>query len=312
MNLLRPLATVMLLCVLAAPGLALDLGDKAPKLSIEHWVKGSAIDPTAGGKITVVEFWATWCGPCRTSIPHLTELQKKYKDKVVIVGVSDEKLATVQKYVEKADNMDYVVAVDSSRKSNDAYMKAFKQRGIPHAFIVGAEGKLLWHGHPMRLDEPLAKVVAGTFDIEAAKEESRKQQEMMKKRLAANKAVRDYLALVMSSKNPPEAKSMGATVAKQVAEFPQMGNMLAWELLTNERILEPDFALALQVAKVANEKSGGEDAALLDTYGLALFKNGKIDEAIKVQRKAVKNAGDNKEMRKELEERLEEFEAAKK
>jgi len=66
----------------------------AAALKISDWVKGKPVDLAAGkGKqVYVIEFWATWCGPCRTSIPHLTELQKKFKDKgVTFVGVSDKR-----------------------------------------------------------------------------------------------------------------------------------------------------------------------------------------------------------------------------
>ena len=80
-----------------------DLGDEAKPLQISKWVKGKKVDLAKGKgkKVYVVEFWATWCPPCRTTIPHLTELQKKYKDKgVVFIGVSDEKASVVKKFVE--------------------------------------------------------------------------------------------------------------------------------------------------------------------------------------------------------------------
>ena len=68
-----------------------EIGDKAKPLEIAEWVKGKKdVDVTDGKSVYVVEFWATWCGPCRTTIPHLTELQKEYSDKVVFVGVSKE------------------------------------------------------------------------------------------------------------------------------------------------------------------------------------------------------------------------------
>src|SRR5262245_54681841 len=85
----RVLAAVMVLAVAAvarAEG-PLSVGDPAPKLEVKEFVKGDAVKSFDKGKVYVVEFWATWCGPCRTSIPHLTELQKKHKD-VTFIGVS--------------------------------------------------------------------------------------------------------------------------------------------------------------------------------------------------------------------------------
>ena len=142
---------------------AAELGDPAAALSIKEWVKGKAVDVKDGKNIYVVEFWATWCPPCRASIPHLSQLQKDYKDKgVVVVGVSDEKPDTVKPFVKKmAEKMDYTVAIDDSRKTYKGYMTAYKQNGIPTAFIVGKDGKVAWHGHPMDgLDKAIEKVLA--------------------------------------------------------------------------------------------------------------------------------------------------------
>ena len=125
---------------------AADLGMDAPALKIKDWVQGQPVDLLAGkGKqITVVEFWATWCGPCRASIPHLSDLQARFKNKnVAIVGISDEPLAKVKPFVDKmGDKMQYVVATDDARKTSTAYMEAFGERGIPHAFVVDKQGRI--------------------------------------------------------------------------------------------------------------------------------------------------------------------------
>lgn len=131
----------------------LKVGDAAPALEVTEWVKGEPVKLAdgKGEKVYVVEFWATWCPPCRRSIPHLTELQRKYKDRgVVIVGVTMEDPGEVKPFVEDMGaKMDYTVAVDGEQKAANAYMMAAGVQGIPHAFVIDKEGKIAWHGHPM-------------------------------------------------------------------------------------------------------------------------------------------------------------------
>ncbi|MDV7394027.1 TlpA disulfide reductase family protein, partial [Arthrospira platensis SPKY1] len=103
-----------IICLFAnAQGIAENLGGAAPALNVSEFIKGDVADVTDGG-IYVVEFWATWCPPCRASIPHLTELQKKFKDKgVTFIGISQEDSAEVKPFVESmGDAMQYTVAVD--------------------------------------------------------------------------------------------------------------------------------------------------------------------------------------------------------
>ena len=146
--------------LLAAPSAwALDVGDRAPALSVKKWVVNRPVTARAArGKVLVVEFWATWCPPCRTSIPHLNKLHEKYGDKqVVICGITSESPAKVQEFI-KSTPMKYHVGIDSG-KTGAVYMKGV--RGIPHAFVVDREGKVAWHGHPMGgMDAAIEKLVA--------------------------------------------------------------------------------------------------------------------------------------------------------
>ena len=128
--------------VFAAP---LDPGDPAPALNPAKWLKGAPITGFEKGKVYVVEFWATWCGPCKANIPHLTELAHQYKDKVSITGVSiweshdptdTNYFNKVEKFVEsEGDKMDYTVAVDSPQSDvAKAWMVAAGEKGIPASF----------------------------------------------------------------------------------------------------------------------------------------------------------------------------------
>jgi thiol-disulfide isomerase/thioredoxin len=129
-------------------------GEPAAALAVAHWVKGEPVDISTG--VHVVEFWATWCPPCRTSIPHLTELQEKFKDRDVnVIGISNEELATVESFVKKmGDKMAYTVAIDAGATSK-GYMGKYGVGGIPHAFVV-KDGEVVWHGHPMdKLDDAI-------------------------------------------------------------------------------------------------------------------------------------------------------------
>jgi len=148
----------------APPAYPTKLGDTAYPLTALTWVKGDPVTITPG-KVYVVEFWATWCPPCLKSIPHLTALQKKHKDRVVFVGISSEQPNVVKPFIiGQGDNMDYTVAIDPTGDVGKGYMRAFGQGGIPTAFVVDAKGKIVWLGHPLdNLDAVLDQVLAGTY-----------------------------------------------------------------------------------------------------------------------------------------------------
>jgi len=141
---IRPLVAGLLAAALAVPAAAdVSVGQPAPAISATDWLNTPPLRlADLRGKIVVVEFWATWCPPCRATIPHLVEMHKKYRSKgVVIIGLSDEPKAKVEPF---AAQMGMVYAVGCGSKSNGTY----GVRGIPHAFVVDVAGKVVWRGHP--------------------------------------------------------------------------------------------------------------------------------------------------------------------
>ena len=152
----------------AASAKDLGIGSKAPALDIEHWVQDGngffkPVTEFEKDKVYVVEFWATWCGPCIQSMPHLADLQNKYRGNgVQIISVSDESLDEVKDLLGKKNEdvgktfaevtAAYSLTTDPDRSVYKDYMTAAKQQGIPTAFVVGKTGIVEWIGHPMDMD----------------------------------------------------------------------------------------------------------------------------------------------------------------
>lgn len=300
------LAAVAVLFIIAAPALATELGDPAPPLKVKEWVKGKPVDLKAGkGKnIYVIEFWATWCVPCIKGMPHLTELQKKYKDKgLVIVSVTAkdrrQDLPKVKKFVKDNDSkMGYVVAYDDGRATTEAYRGAFGINTIPHAFVIDKQGRLAWHGNPNgpAMETALEEIVAGTFDIELAK-----------KRAKAPGLMKSYFEAVSESEDAKAANKLAKELMPLIEKDPKLLNELSWDILTRKDVLYRDLELALRAAEIAVKLTEEKDAAILDTYARALWDTGEKEKAVKYQRKAVRVC-ESDTMKPDLEKVLEKYE----
>lgn len=231
MKLLRKAAlAAVVLCgaVVHASAAGLGIGDPAPKLTVKSFVKGGPVSSFEPGKTYVVEFWATWCGPCKTSIPHLTELQKKYKD-VTFVGVSvwEEDQTKVKPFVTAmGEKMAYCVAMDdvpTGKSGNEgmmakSWMTAAGQNGIPTAFIINKEGKVAWIGHPMEMDEPLKKITSGDWNLTEAAEKFSKERA----RAAKLQELNTQISAAMKAN---DLNAVVTALDKAVAEDKEIENM---------------------------------------------------------------------------------------
>jgi peroxiredoxin len=304
----------------ATSAFALEIGDKAPPLEVKEWVQGDPVvlADGAGKKVFVVEFWATWCPPCRESIPHLSKLAEKFKAQgLEVVGVSDEDVEKVREFA-KDGKFKYHVAVDKDRNTNGVYMEGVN--GIPHAFVVNKDGLVVWSGHPMAgLDGVIEKVLAGKFDVAKAKEAAQLRQAMQElfksndldkigeaadKLLAAapddQEGFRVKTLVLKNKKDEAGFKSFLTGLVPKVNDDAAALNAIAWSLATDENLGWRDIGTAMKASKRAVELSQGKDAAILDTLARVYFEAGMVDQAVEQEKKALAIDAADEAMKKTL------------
>ena len=280
----------------------LMVGSTAPKLQISEWVKGDSVQGFESGQTYVVEFWATWCGPCVRAFPHISELQKNNADELTVIGVNiwdrkknretgdytesmSELITRVNEFVgEQGDKMGYTVAIEETDKMAENWMRAAGRNGIPSAFIVDGDGKIAWAGHPMSMDDPLKQIMAGEWDLE----EGRRAQTA---ELEGGFWFPHTMNLIADEATAERGYELAyALLRSPVADNPRMLNAMAWNILTSEKIAKRDIKAAITLAKVACEKTGWEDAGVIDTLARGHFDAGSPDKAIELQMKAIELA----------------------
>lgn len=132
------------------------LNQKAPELVVEKWLSKK---PELKNKFILIDFWATWCGPCRQAIPELNEFAKQFKKELIVIGLSDETEEEVKKMTNPV--ISYYSAIDTKATTK----KALGVTGIPHVILIDPEGIIRWEGFPfLKGHELTADVIKGLIE----------------------------------------------------------------------------------------------------------------------------------------------------
>jgi len=181
-------------------GISLHIGDAAPPITYSRWLKGTPVTNFSNDRLYVLEFWATWCGPCIAAMPHLSDLADKYKDKATFIGVNvyektgdkpyETALPNVTRFVNSSANrMRYdIIADNNAQDMGNGWLKAAGQGGIPTTFVI-KKGMIVWIGHPIKLDSVMDPILAGTFDVAAFKKDFEEKQAKSSKSDGEMKAI---------------------------------------------------------------------------------------------------------------------------
>ncbi len=308
----RPAALLIAVAIPAsASAQTLDIGDKAPAIHADVWLKGKAVDATAPDSLVLIEFWATWCGPCIDSIPHLSELQHTYGPKgLSVVGFTnqddDNRLDKVKAFVKERDkSMAYAIAFEEKDKTTNAYLKASNSMGIPTAFLV-SKGKVAWIGHPLELThETLDAVIGGSYDLTVARKRRALDTELMEAYWEGDWNTARDVALEMSRLEPESgapylllfdiyaerlgdakaAQTAGSTALKLYADHPvklaEAANAIARED-------DPHGFNTMALAAVNKAVAAApNDADVLIAHFRVLMATGDFDKATASANKAI-------------------------
>jgi thiol-disulfide isomerase/thioredoxin len=292
----------------------LAVGHKAPGLNIDVWVKGEEVT-MASGTTYIVEFWATWCAPCRKSIPRLTALQERYgRDKLVIIGISEEEQEVVERFVkQQGDNMNYAVATDRRSATHRSWMQAAGIEGLPAVFIVDNRGNIAYIGRPMddAFDLTLASVMTGRYDpvlqAQAAPmlKAARRARTVRNWRMAlwhydevidlspmvfADVAIERFNMILVDMKDATQAYEYARQdlIGGKFATDSGALRMLAENIVTDPDVesADRDLAVAMAAAEQSLRLAGAVDPEALSAVALVHFHRGEIRQAVKLQTQA--------------------------
>jgi thiol-disulfide isomerase/thioredoxin len=306
-----------------APEATLKIGDAAPALQLDKWLKGEPVKELEKGKVYVIECWATWCGPCIASMPHVTKMQAKYKDKgVVVLGVNvwERDASAPEPFVKKmGDKMGYRVVMDDTSDGMEkgrmalTWLKAAGRNGIPCSFLIDRQGKIAWIGHPLSMERPLAALADDKFDAAEQAKFEKKVEGLSEELMAARRAKDDdkalatidqlitldpgmgmyygmnKLSILMQKKDYAAANALAAALAEDNIKEGGSESMLAslvFTLLNAPDQSKIDTALALKLATKVYEanKDGWQYQTLL---ARAYAANKQYDKAAEVQAEAL-------------------------
>jgi thiol-disulfide isomerase/thioredoxin len=284
--------------VLVPPDRPLGVGDVAPALEVTAWLHGEPVKLFTPGTVYVIEFWATWCGPCVANVPHLTELARAYPGRVTVIGVtspdrSGNTLDLVGRFIAaRGARLSYHVAwlPESTGPAGEAgipFNPWFRLAGmaslesLPAAFIVDGRGRIAYIGDPLTLEAPLRRIVAGDWDLAAARrrwDESR-----------SGESLRQQLEPLLLSGDVTPARALAFRIVRVLSgDEPRILSLVASSiaaspLKTDRALLDIAFEAAARSVSLTRRKAPG----MLDALARVQFLRGDVAGAIESEEAAV-------------------------
>jgi thiol-disulfide isomerase/thioredoxin len=292
----------------------LKVGSAMPSLDNVEMVQGSK-DNLTDAKVTVVEFWATWCGPCKKAIPHINEVASANAWRGLrVLGVSTDSTEDKSKVKPFVDKMGSRMTYNVGWAGDGIYgswMEASGQKGIPTAFVC-TNGKIAWIGHPMDdgFESAIRKCLSGRFDPELSPKgeqymEAGRNAAKKKNWREASKHFDDCIALkpdifidameakyemlADQQKDEAGAKSWASEVMSKLGSSPVGLAEFAVFIAQDPRLDTHDLETAQAMIDGAMT-AGGTKTDVLVAAARVAAASGKFDTAVDLQGKAWRQA----------------------
>lgn len=258
-----------------------QLGDAAPPLTVLGWAKGNPVKIQPGTNTYVLVF----CDLTRANdfaLTNLSDLQKQYRDKgVIVVAISDEFPKLVKDFVLlKTNEIDFTVAVDDgASRTGRAYRQAFGQMQSTLAYIVSHDGKVLWYGHPLTdgMGQVVDDIVSGRYSLEQAK-----------RKVVATEEMAQYLMLARTgdTNSIKAGRVLLAIRANNAAELCDLASQIAMDPYVQDR----DVPLANEALDRAEQLGATNTTDIAVVRAILLFQSGKPEEGLDRAKQALSSA----------------------
>jgi len=260
------------------PSPTLKIGDPAPPLTVNAWVRGEPVTQFEKGEVYVMDFWATWCGGCINSFPHISAIAQKYEGRVHFFSVDsyediDQKKGVdpVKKMTEflktpQGQRLTLDVGVDSTdNRMFNSWIKPLRRAGFPTTFVIDQEGKIAWVDVNLdHLDWVLGQVLSGTWDCEKAAAV-----------MIQRDALEDMMIKIFQTEGDDQMElyhELLAAVDAFISRFPDRKDAAAFYKLMALLELDPEKVPELLEEMAANPLS--RYINLADAAGLTLMEEG--------------------------------------
>lgn len=198
----------------------IKVNEKAPKINITHWIENVPTNKSLDNKFTVLEFWATWCGPCIAAVPHMNKIQSEFNNKdLVYISITDESVEKVKRSLKRID-FKSIVVTDLTKETQINFGDGKKGLDTyPLTVLIDNKGIIKWIGEPKKLNskimsEFLANAKTENKDNELKKTEIQIEQNttLSFKELLINNEIANYFDIQEAKSTEKFKKTLGTKI----------------------------------------------------------------------------------------------------